>query len=57
MSNNDPCNTDRPVRCLQSLVRPAVAGVVTVQGVFPLTWRDAPSTAGSLLVKLTTSCC
>ena len=25
--------------------------------VFPLTWRDAPSTAGSLLVKLTTSCC
>ena len=29
MSNNAPCNTDRPVRCLQSLVRPAVAGVVT----------------------------
>ena len=30
MSNNDPCNTDRPVRCLQrSLVRPEVAGVVT----------------------------
>ena len=57
MSNNAPCNTDRPVRCLQSLVRPEKAGVVTAQGVFPLTWRDAPSTAGSLLVKLTTSCC